>query len=78
MAVPDLDVIFICILQKKCEGCIARKQRRFQPQTAPEDSYAVGLALVTRGSEFISATGSKQRGPGSAGPSLAFDPPINP
>jgi hypothetical protein len=38
----------------------------------------MGLALVTRGAEFISATGSKQRGPGSAGPSLAFDPPINP
>jgi hypothetical protein len=30
-AAPDLDVIFICILQKKCEGCIARKQRQFQP-----------------------------------------------
>src|SRR5947199_4457564 len=29
----------------------------------------MGLALVTRGAEFISAAGSKQRGPGGAGPS---------
>jgi hypothetical protein len=60
MAVPDLDVIFMGILQKKCEGASPASSDSSSRQTAPGNSYAAGLALVTCAAEFISAAGSKQ------------------
>src|SRR5947207_15833316 len=68
-AAPDLDVIFMGILQKKCEGASPASSESSSRQTAPRESYAAALALVTRAAEFISAAGSKQRGTGGAGPS---------
>src|SRR3954468_5810373 len=58
---PDLDVIFMGILQRKCQGASPASSDSSSRQTAPGASYAVGLVLVTRGAEFISAAGSKQR-----------------